>query len=182
MVNTGNGRKVNIPVRKSSPQLPAEDKEPRPLLDKPERKAGESSDSPAKAIDWQDRALRLQADAENARKRAERRAQERIAGERRRILGRMLSVVDNLERALAHAPPHDPLRAGVELTLNDLLTQLAQEGVKPIEALGQPFDPHLHEAVSSDGSGGDRVIKVLETGYTLDGVLLRPARVIVGQA
>jgi len=169
-------------VRRGSSQLPAEDKSSRPLLSEPERKAPKPSDPPAESIDWQDRALRLQADAENVRKRAERRAQEQIAQEQRRILGRMLSVADNLERALAHAAPDDPLRAGVKLTLNDLLAQLAKEGVEPIEALGHPFDPHLHEAVSSDGSGGDRVIKVLQTGYTLDGALLRPARVIVGQA
>ena len=97
------------------------------------------------------------------------------------MLLRLLTVADNLERALDHADADDPLRAGVQLTLNDLMKQLAQEGVEPIQTLGQPFDPHVHEAVATDGSGGDRVIKVLQTGYTLNGELLRPARVVVGR-
>jgi len=93
----------------------------------------------------------------------------------------MLSVADDLERALSHADKTDPLRAGVELTLGSLLKQLRQEGVEPIQALGQRFDPNLHEAVASDGSGADQVVKVVRAGYNLDGELLRPAQVIVGR-
>jgi molecular chaperone GrpE len=115
-----------------------------------------------------------------ARERADRRVAAEIRRERQRLLGHLLAVADNLERALAHAEQDQPLRVGVQLTLRALTCQLAQEQVDPIEALGQPFDPRLHEAVAVDGPERDTVVQVLETGYTLGGELLRPARVVVG--
>jgi molecular chaperone GrpE len=96
------------------------------------------------------------------------------------LVNRLLSIADNLERALAHADSKDPLYAGVRLTFDDLMEQLKKEGVRPIPALGRSFDPNLHEAVATDGSGGNTVVKVLDTGYMLNGNLLRPARVVVG--
>jgi len=124
---------------------------------------------------------RARSDAERkARERADRRAAAEIRLQRQRLLRHLLVVADNLERALAHAEESESLREGVQLTLRALTRQLAQEGVTPIEALGQPFDPRLHEAVAGDGSPGDTVVEVLETGYTLSGGLLRPARVVVG--
>lgn len=173
-----NGRTIRIPVQKASPQLPVAQEEPRPLL--AEKTACEEVEAQAK--DWQEQALRWRAEAENVRKRADRRAEVQIQRERRRLLSHLLTVADNLERALAHADGDASLHAGVKLTLDDLRAVLAQEGVAPIEALGRRFDPNLHEAVSTDGSGGDRVAQVLRTGYTLDGELLRPARVVVGRA
>lgn len=176
MVYRGNGRVVEVAAHKKAPkELPTAQKE-SPLLAGPE----DNQEAVAEVTDWKERALRLQAEAENVRKRADRRAEAKIQRERERLLTRLLTVADNLERALAHADENDPLRAGVQLSLDDLLGQLAQEGSEPIQALDQPFDPYLHEAVTTDGSGGDTVVQVLQTGYTLDGALLRPARVIVG--
>jgi len=131
--------------------------------------------------DWKTRVAQLQNREAEVRRRAERQARFQIEQERDRLLKRMLSVADDLERALSHADKTDPLRAGVELTLGSLLKQLRQEGVEPIQALGQRFDPNLHEAVASDGSGADQVVKVVRAGYNLDGELLRPAQVIVGR-
>jgi molecular chaperone GrpE len=196
----GNGRTIRIPVRTIQRQLPAAEDEPRPLLTGPDRdqaqvvEAGPEVDArpevEAKAeveaeakeqVEDKERAFEWQAELGDVRRRFERRAERQIREERWRLLHRLLTVADNLERALDHADAGDPLRAGVQLTLNDLMKQLAQEGVEPIQTLGQPFDPHLHEAVSTDGSDGDTVIKVLQTGYTLNGALLRPARVVVGR-
>ena len=120
------------------------------------------------------------AEANGIRKRSERRAEIQIRQERQRLLHRLIAVTDNLQRALAHSDRNDPLRAGVQLILDDLLAQLAQEGVVPIQALGQTFDPTLHEAIASDGSSGDAVVEVARTGYTLDGEILRAATVVVG--
>jgi molecular chaperone GrpE len=170
--------------------LPATEVHPRALLTQDggcEEAVAETRDRvkaevEAKVADWKERALRLQAETENARKRAERRAGTQVRRERQRLLSRLLTVADNLERALAHATADDPLYDGVRLTWSDLRSQLAQEGVEPIQALGQLFDPNLHEAVAADGSGGDTVVEVVQTGYTLDGELLRPARVVVGDS
>jgi molecular chaperone GrpE len=135
--------------------------------------------------DWQNLALRLQAEMDNYRKRQQRLAQDQIEAERQRLLRGMLQIVDDLERALA-APAGDVrgLREGVQLTRRAALQRLQQEGVERIEAQSQPFDPNLHEAVSAiphDGRGvaPGTVIQVLEPGYRLGVRLLRPARVVV---
>ncbi len=153
--------------------------------------------APAQDEDWRDRALRAQAEMDNYRKRQQRWAQDQIEAERHRLLGAYLQVVDDLERALAapavdDAPSHQGtalrngagLRAGVELTHRAAMQFLQKEGVEPIEARYQPFDPNWHEAVATtrrNGSGlpSGTVLEVLETGYRLDGRLLRPAKVIV---
>jgi molecular chaperone GrpE len=135
--------------------------------------------------EWRERALRSQADMDNFRKRQKRLAQDEIAAERERLLTGFLSVVDDLERALA-APGSDVdgLREGVELTHRAALQFLEKEGVEAIQAENQPFDPNWHEAVSTianNGSGleADTVAQVLEPGYRLGENLLRPAKVVV---
>jgi molecular chaperone GrpE len=198
MRDSGNGRTIKIPVRTVGRQLPPTQERPRPLLAGPDEEREEVVEArpqveardqvEADALDWEERLPPWPAEEEaprveverRARERAERRADLRIREERKRLLGRLLAVADNLERALRHADAGDPLRAGIELTLDDLRLQLAQEGVAPIQALGRRFDPNLHEAVAVDGSGGEEVVEVVQTGYTLDGELLRPARVVVG--
>jgi molecular chaperone GrpE len=142
----------------------------------------------AEVSDWEEQAERLQAEIERVRTFAEQKARELaerkvsmlLNQERQRLLTRLLSVADNLERALDHADENDALRAGVQLSLDDLRKQLAQEGVEPIQAQGQTFDPNLHEAVATDGSDGRTIVQVLQTGYLLQGELLRPSRVVVG--
>jgi molecular chaperone GrpE len=135
--------------------------------------------------DWRDRALRLQAEMENYRKRQRRLAEDRMVEERERLLRRFLQVADELERALSasHADATS-LRQGVELTHRTLMQHLEQEGVEPIPAEGQPFDPKWHEAVGATpqhepGVQPETVVEVLRPGYRLDGHLLRPARVLI---
>ena len=134
---------------------------------------------------WRDRALRLQAEIENFRKRQQRLAEERILADRERVLRSFLRVADDLERALnADGVDGDSLRQGVDLTHQALMRILDQEGAEPIEALGQPFDPAWHEAVGTvpNGHAGvepDTVVEVVEAGYRMGDRLLRPARVIV---
>ncbi len=135
-------------------------------------------------VDWRDLALRLQAEMENFRKRQRRLAQDEVASERERLLREILSVADNLERALASGGPDDGLRQGVEVTYNALLQWLGQQGVERLQSKGQRFDPAWHEAVSTiprEGYGVEpqTVVEVVEEGYTLNGRLLRPAKVVV---
>jgi len=134
---------------------------------------------------WRDRALRLQAEIENFRKRQRRLAEEHILADRERVLRSFLRVADDLERALnADGADGDSLRQGIDLTHQALMRILDQEGAEPIEALGQPFDPAWHEAVGTvpNGHAGvkpDTVVEVIEAGYRMGDRLLRPARVIV---
>lgn len=135
---------------------------------------------------WRDRALRFQAERENFCKRQERLADERVTADRERLLLGFLRVADDLERALnnADAADSESLRQGVDLTYQALMRLLDSEGLEPIQAERQPFDPNWHEAMSTVpreqvGAESDTVVKVVETGYRLGDRLLRPARVIV---
>lgn len=134
---------------------------------------------------WRDLALRLQADMDNFRKRQQRLAQDRIEEERQRLLGLFLGVIDDLERALAvPSGDEEALRQGLQLTHRKMLQLLRKEGVEPIQAQHQPFDPQWHEAVAmvsrdSQNVAPNTVVQVVESGYRLGDRLLRPAKVIV---
>ena len=136
---------------------------------------------------WRDRALRLQAEIENFRKRQRRLAEERIEANRGRLLRNFLTVADDLERALrAENGEGGPLREGVEVTRRSLEQLLRQEGVERIQAEGETFDPNWHEAVGTvprERVEAERntVVDVTQQGYRLNGRLLRPARVIVAR-
>jgi molecular chaperone GrpE len=150
--------------------------------------AGEAepdSGSECEVDEWRDRALRLQADMDNYRKRQQKLAQDQVEAERQRLLGAFLPIVDDLERAL-EAPASDAngLRQGVELTHRAAVQMLREEGVERVHAEDRPFDPNWHEAVATVGRNGssiepNTVVQVLEPGYRLGDRLLRPARVVV---
>jgi molecular chaperone GrpE len=127
-------------------------------------------------------AQRAQADFENYRKRAAK--DMAAAGERAKIglVRDLLPVLDNLERALASADGDTALAQGVQLVLSDLSGVLAREGVARLEPKGEPFDPTLHEALSTrseDGAEAGVVLDVVEKGYKLGDNVIRPARVVV---
>jgi molecular chaperone GrpE len=134
---------------------------------------------------WRDRALRLQAEIENFRRRQQRLAEERILADRERLLRAFLGVADNLERALAtDGVDAESLRQGVGLTHQTLMHLLDREGVEQLEARGEPFDPAWHEAIGvvphqQAQVEPDTVVEVVEAGYRIGERLLRPARVIV---
>ena len=133
---------------------------------------------------WRDRALRLQAEIENFRKRQRHLAEQQIATEREHLLRVFVRVADDLERALDAQTGIEGLRQGVQVTYRNLMRLLNQEGVESIPAKGAWFDPTLHEAVSTvshldAGVEPQRVVEVTERGYRIGDRLLRPARVIV---
>jgi molecular chaperone GrpE len=138
------------------------------------------------ANDYKDRYLRAQAEMANFKKRLERRYEEQIEEEKKRLLLKFLSVADNLERALDHADLNDDgLRDGIQLTYQELQHLLAQEGVERIESEGQPFDPSYHEAVAiipTSEAEADTVVAQLQKGYLYRDQLLRPAKVHVAGA
>ena len=128
-------------------------------------------------------AQRAQADFENYRKRAAKEAA--MAGERARsgLVRELLPVVDNLERALESAEESEHhLAEGVRLVHSELVAVLQRNGIEPFDPTGEPFDPEVHEALSTqpaDGADPGIVVGVMEKGYKLNGAVLRPARVVV---
>ncbi len=132
-----------------------------------------------------ERTLRAAADLENYRKRAakEREEVQRFGNER--LLKDLIPVLDNLERALAAAAADDPLAKGVRLVLRGFEETLGRHGVKAFSALGQPFDPRLHEAVMQVASGDQppgTVVAEHGRGFLLNDRLVRPAMVGVSVA
>jgi molecular chaperone GrpE len=128
-------------------------------------------------------AQRTQADLENYRKRA---AKEiAAAGQRAKsgLVGELLPVVDNLERALKSAQEgEEHLLDGVKLVHAELVSVLARNGVEPYDPAGEKFDPTFHEAISTreeEDADPGVVLDVVEKGYRLNGTVLRPARVVV---
>jgi molecular chaperone GrpE len=100
------------------------------------------------------------------------------------LIGRLLSVLDDFDRALENVPPeaHDAWIEGVKLTERKLRNVLESEGVTPIEAIGQAFDPNLHEAVAHEETTEHRdneVIGEVQRGYRLHDRVLRPSLVRV---
>jgi molecular chaperone GrpE len=137
-------------------------------------------------VDWCDRALRMQADMDNYRKRQRRIAREEAGQEVDRLLLGVLSIADNLDRALANADQGSPLYQGVSVTRDEVTQLLRQHDVRRLEDQGQLFDPEWHEAVGvvaagELGVGAGTVVKVVQPGYRRGERLFRPARVLVAQ-
>ena len=134
-----------------------------------------------------DRYLRQVAELENFRKRANREKQEAIRFANEALVKDLLPVVDNLERAVAHAKGGGngkPLVEGVEMVLRGFFDVLGKHGVVPIAAVGERFDPEKHEAmaqVESATSPPNTVVEEYHKGYLLRDRLLRPSLVSVAK-
>src|SRR4030095_2947202 len=135
-----------------------------------------------------DRFLRQAAELDNFKKRTAREREEAVRFANESLLKDLLPVVDNLERAIAHASGGGngkPLVEGVEMVLRGLADVLTKHGAMPILAQGQPFDPTKHEAmtqVETDDHEPNSVVEELHKGYMLRDRLLRPALVSVAKA
>jgi len=129
-----------------------------------------------------DRLLRLAADFENYKKRAARERQEYVRLANERLIGELIPILDDLERALAAAEEHQEaqLEDGVRLVHRSLAALLERHGVTPIETDGK-FDPYRHEALLSQPSEAEEgsVLDVVQKGYRLGDRVVRPARVVV---
>jgi molecular chaperone GrpE len=127
---------------------------------------------------------RVAAEFENYRKRAARDQQSLVARAHERLVKELLPVLDDLERALQAAAEHEEaqLEEGVKLVHRELQEALAKEGLSEIETNGR-FDPHVHEALLSQPSEHEEgaILDVLQKGYRLGDLVLRPARVVVSQ-
>ena len=125
---------------------------------------------------------RANAEAYNAQKRMEQEADKSKRFALQKFAKELLEVVDNLERAIENAQADDAVIEGVRLTHKALLDVLNKNGVEVVEPQGEKFNADLHEAVGIDPEAeADTVGTVLQKGYSLNGRLLRPAMVRVGQ-
>ena len=133
--------------------------------------------------------LRAMAEAENARRRAGAEVEKARKFALEGFAGELLTVVDNLERALQSVDPADETlkgaMEGVEITHKSFISTIAKFGIKTVDPQGQPFNPEEHQAMSMQESADvapNTVIAVMQKGYLINGRLLRPAMVVVSRA
>jgi molecular chaperone GrpE len=130
----------------------------------------------------------VSAEYDETRVRARREAMKDVERSKRAMLGELLEVLDNLDRALEAAAATrsiDALLEGVRLVRSQFLSRLESAGITALDALNQPFDPALHEAVTTvpvtSPQDDDRVVGVIRSGYRIGDDVLRPAMVAVGK-
>ena len=134
---------------------------------------------------FRDLALRSQADFENFRKRAAREKEDAIKYANTSLLERLVAIVDNFELGLSAARAEgeqSPILAGMGMVLKQLTDFLADNGLQPINAEGQKFDPNLHEAIAHEASNEfseGTVVRQTRRGYRMKDRLLRPSSVVV---
>jgi molecular chaperone GrpE len=138
------------------------------------------------AADNYERYVRAAADLENFRRRSIREKEDLRLYAASKVLEELLPVLDNLARGVSAAKQPDPdlkaVTGGVDMALQQFKSVLAGHGLIEINPLGQPFDPHRHEAISHQPSAdipAEHVANVVRAGYLLNGRLLRPAAVVV---
>jgi len=140
----------------------------------------------AEVVAAKDQVLRAQAEMQNVRRRAEQDVEKAHKFALDRFAGDIVTVADNLERALTTIDRGDdkqkPVAEGIELTLKSLLDTLQKYGVKQLNPMGEPFNPQEQEAIAmvpNPAMEPNSVMDVMQKGYALNGRIIRPARVVV---
>ena len=141
----------------------------------------------AEAADWKDKYLRLYAEFENFRSRTSREKVALISTASEGLMKDLLPVLDDFERslkAMESAADVQSLREGVDLVFHKFTGILQQKGLKPMDAIGKPFDADFHEAITQfpapDSSQKGLVIEEVEKGYSLHEKTIRFAKVVIG--
>ncbi len=139
----------------------------------------------AEAEDYKDRWMRSQAEFANARKRMDKQRMDAYSNATANVIDKLLPIVDDFDRAMDNLPAeiqeHSWLE-GMQLVQRKLFATLDTFNVTPIEAVGQPFDPNLHEAITqevTDAYESGVVCRVLQTGYKIGDRVIRPSLVVV---
>jgi molecular chaperone GrpE len=149
--------------------------------------AGKTEDWEMKCKEWNDSYLRLMAEFDNYRKRTLREKADLIKSGGETALTNLLPVIDDFERALNNIRQTEDLTAviqGIELIYTKFVAYLSQQGVKPIEAVGMPFDTEHFEAIATipvlEENRKGQILDCIQTGYVLNEKVIRHAKVVVG--
>ncbi len=176
-------------------EAPEEDSEAEAPMSRAEKKAAKKQAKQDKKVEaykeqieqLEDKVKRQLAEFENFRNRSEKEKHAMFETGAKSVIEKMLPVVDNFERGLATVPEdkqEDPFVDGMNCVYKQLLTELENIGVKPIEAVGQEFDPNLHNAVMQTESGeyeSGVVVQELQKGYTYHDSVVRHSMVSVAE-
>ena len=180
-------RRQNPPPKEDWPNDDRSDP-PAPAASGPESENGQDDPTALLQADldrFRDLALRSQADFDNYKKRATREKDEAIKYANSSLLERLIAIVDNFQLGLSAAKSEgekSPVYSGMSMVLKQLTDFLAENGLQPIDAEGQKFDPNLHEAIAHEASEEvpeGTVVRQMRRGYKMKDRLLRPSAVVV---
>ena len=165
-------------------QQTAEDQDADSVENESEDKTESADDNSEEDEELNVKYMRLMADFQNFKRRADRERSEIYARANENIVTQLLDVADNFERALADdsAEEDENFRKGMEMIYSQLMDVLAKAGVSEIIAEGEEFDPNFHNAVmmeDTDKVESGKISEVLQKGYTLNGRVVRPSMVKV---
>ena len=178
--------KIKITDEEKAQKEPKQAEEPKETKAEPDLKA-KLQETEQQAKENYDRYLRVSADIENFKKRAEKEKNETLRFANEEIIKALIPILDNLERAIDHGRESGNskgLLEGVEMTYKSFLSVIQKFGVSQIEALGTEFDPNLHEAMMVQEDTQEppgRVISQAQKGYLMHNRLMRPAMVVVSK-
>lgn len=138
-------------------------------------------------VDYKSKYFYIAAEMDNYRKRMDREKENLVKYGNERVLSDLLQVVDNFERTIDMLKPdQDPkmknVVIGLDMVKKQFIDALSKHGLTPVESVGKDFDPNFHEAMSQEyqeGAKPNEVIKEFQKGYTLNGRLIRPSKVVV---
>lgn len=156
-----------------------EEEEPRGFFRRRKKEDKEKTALKEKVAELEDRSLRQLAEFENFRRRTEKEKEQRFSMGEKNVIEKILPVVDNFERGLASMPEEErgsAFASGMEMIYKQLMKQLEDLGVKPIEAVGQPFDPNFHNAVmqvESEEYESGTVAQEFQKGYLYHDTVVR---------
>jgi molecular chaperone GrpE len=137
------------------------------------------------ARDMKDEMLRMRAETENLRKRLQKDKQDSIQFANERLIKQLIPIFENLDRALKAPDTNvESLKEGVQMTADQVLALFKKENVEPIQSVGEPFDPTVHEVLSqmeSSDHDENTVIEEFSKGYRMNGRVLLPSRVVTSK-
>lgn len=177
-------KKKKIPI-KTEPEEESAEAEEAPVAEVMEEVPSELEKAQQEAKDLRDEMLRMRAETDNLRKRLQREKQDSVQFANERLIKQLIPIFENLDRALKAPDTNiESLKEGVRLTSNQLLALFKKENVEPIQAVGEPFDPSVHEVLSqieSNDHDENTVIEECSKGYRMNGRILLPARVVTSK-
>ncbi|KAA9026362.1 nucleotide exchange factor GrpE [Niallia endozanthoxylica] len=186
--NTAEAEEVEVVEEVFAEEPPKEEEKSEQLLQTEiEELKKQNAELQTKLDEAENRILRVQADFENARRRARLDLEASEKYKAQSLISDLLPAIDNFERALAMEADNEQAKSllqGVEMVYRSLLDALKNAGAEQIEAVGKEFDPHIHQAimqVEDENFGSNVVVEEFQKGYILKDRVIRPAMVKVNQ-
>jgi molecular chaperone GrpE len=183
-------KKKKITIETEDEEIPEEETteaEETPVAEIVEEEEGPSELEQAQqeAKDLRDEMLRMRAETDNLRKRLQKEKQDSVQFANERLIKQLIPIFENLDRALKAPDTNvESLKEGVQLTSDQALALFKKENVEPIQAVGEPFDPSVHEVLSqmeSNDHDENTVIEEYSKGYRMNGRVLLPSRVVTSK-